>query len=266
MDSGWSWHLEGENESNGSRILMSRADMRNVGTDMNDEINIEGDEKQPFGVRFKGWPVIVALVVVLLLDLFFLSSLTLVEHANKRLSVTEIIVYSTIIFAIVLLAIISWLTKHYRLTRTVIIVSTAFVTLDLIGSVVALVLTLHWRNAGLGGLNLLWDSAVVWVTNLIVFGIWYWLIDSGGPLKRATGDVTQVDFAFPQQTEEYKGWKQWQPGFFDYLFLAFNTNTDFSVGETIPLSRRAKALMMTQAVISLVIIVTIAARAIGILA
>jgi hypothetical protein len=233
---------------------------------VNDQGNGKAQQKPEGGTRLKGWQAIVALVGVLMLDLFFLSSLTLMDRVNDRVTLVEVIVYSTLVFLILLLAVISWLTGHYRLTAIVIIASTIIVTLDLILSVVALVLTLHWRQTGLGGFELLWDSAVVWVSNLVIFGIWYWLVDGGGPLKRESGEVKKMDFAFPQQADDYKGWKNWEPRFFDYLFLAFNTNTDFSVGETIPVSRRAKALMMTQAAVSLIIIVTIAARAIGIIA
>ena len=86
--------------------------MRDVGTDMNDVTEIEGDEKQPFDERLKGWQGIVALVVVFFLDLFFLSSLTLLVRTNKRLTVIEIVVYSILVFAMVLLAITSWITRH----------------------------------------------------------------------------------------------------------------------------------------------------------
>jgi len=118
----------------------------------------------------------------------------------------------------------------------------------------------------------------LWFANVLVFALWYWKLDAGGPLGResATGKIESA-FLFPQMLADsapaaQQGKKdpakvdpQWTPHFMDYLFLAFNTSTAFSPTDTAVLSRWAKVGMMLQAIISLAIIAIIAARAINIL-
>jgi len=114
-------------------------------------------------------------------------------------------------------------------------------------------------------------AALLWLTNWLVFTIWYWRIDAGGPHKRhERARHTDGDFLFPQMTLVSSGEgvgsdATWLPGFVDYLFLAFNTNAALSPTDTPALSRRAKILMMLQALISLSVIVLIAARAVNLL-
>jgi hypothetical protein len=114
------------------------------------------------------------------------------------------------------------------------------------------------------GSNLLRDAALLWGSNILAFALWYWEIDGGGPVRRRLGSYVSGDFVFPQLQQDPKhGAERWLPDFLDYLFLAFNTSTAFSPTDTLVLSRRAKALMMAQSVISLVIIGVLAARAIN---
>lgn len=112
--------------------------------------------------------------------------------------------------------------------------------------------------------DLLRDAALIWVTNVLVFALWYWEVDAGGPAMRRMDRHASTDFMFPQMQREETGvTTSWAPGFIDYLFLAFNTSTAFSPTDTLVLSRRAKVLMMSQSLISLVVIAVIAARAIN---
>jgi uncharacterized membrane protein len=105
--------------------------------------------------------------------------------------------------------------------------------------------------------DLLRDAALLWASNVLVFALWYWELDGGGPAHRHHGEH---DFLFPQMTIHHK---EWTPEFLDYLFLAFNTSTAFSPTDTMVLARRAKVLMMLQSLISLVTIAVLAARAIN---
>jgi hypothetical protein len=107
--------------------------------------------------------------------------------------------------------------------------------------------------------DLLRDAALLWGSNILVFALWYWEVDGGGPAHRHHG---QHDFLFPQMTIQHKA-NEWTPEFVDYLFLAFNTSTAFSPTDTLVLARRAKVLMMLQSLISLVTIAVLAARAIN---
>lgn len=119
--------------------------------------------------------------------------------------------------------------------------------------------------------ELLHAAFFLWITNVLVFGLWYWRMDAGGPIARdmRVGHACG-SFLFPQMTlsedmdMQTRG-KPWSPQFVDYLFLAFNTSTALSPTDAPVLSRWAKALMMMQAMISLTIIVLIAARAVNIL-
>ena len=119
--------------------------------------------------------------------------------------------------------------------------------------------------------ELLRSAAALWVTNIIIFASWYWRLDAGGPHERArTPGHTDGAFLFPQMTMDpaakiAAGEHEWEPNFIDYLFLAFNTSTALSPTDVPVLSRWAKLLMMTQAMISLLVIVLLAARAVNIL-
>jgi hypothetical protein len=111
---------------------------------------------------------------------------------------------------------------------------------------------------------LLLDATLVWVANVLTFAVWYWALDAGGPHQRLGVAYNSQDLLFPQSTLTAKPeMLRWSPGFLDYLFLAFNTSTAFSPSDTLPLSRRIKLLMMLQTVVSLVVIVVLAARAIN---
>jgi len=111
---------------------------------------------------------------------------------------------------------------------------------------------------------LLRDAILIWGVNIVVFALWYWNLDAGGPAKRHPGKHASTDFAFPQQQQDDDGLVEgWSPGFTDYLFLAFNTSTAFSPTDTLVLARRMKVLMMLQSAISLLIVAVLAARAIN---
>jgi hypothetical protein len=139
------------------------------------------------------------------------------------------------------------------------------VTIAMIGSLVLLIRALpaHVETPP----QLLQSAAALWGSNILVFASWYWRLDAGGPHKRAqrSGHVNGA-FLFPQMTlpQDKKG-VEWTPNFVDYLFLAFNTSTAFSPTDVPVLSRWAKILMMTQSLISLLIIALLAARAVNIL-
>lgn len=120
-------------------------------------------------------------------------------------------------------------------------------------------------HSGASGLALLTTSITIWATNLLIFALAYWLLDRGGPAGRATGWRGRADFTFPRGDPSDGFPDDWQPIFADYLALAFNTSAAFSPTDVLPLTPRAKMLMMVQSCISLVTVVTVAARAINIL-
>jgi hypothetical protein len=132
------------------------------------------------------------------------------------------------------------------------------VTAGLAGSIALLIYTLPTEK----GVVLLRSAALLWCTNILVFALWYWEIDGGGPRKRLNSGHKAADFMFPQQVDGNT--TKWASHFVDYLFLAFTGATALSPADTYPLTRLAKALMMIEAVLSMVIIVLLAARAVNI--
>ncbi|TMD68339.1 MAG: hypothetical protein E6I91_04710 [Chloroflexi bacterium] len=132
------------------------------------------------------------------------------------------------------------------------------VTIGLVGSVSLLILQLPAEK----GSSLLRDAALLWGTNILVFALWYWEIDGGGPQKRHLSGHKAADFMFPQQADGNT--TGWVAHFADYLFLAFTGATALSPADTYPLTRQAKMLMMTEAMLSMIVIVLLAARAVNI--
>ena len=113
--------------------------------------------------------------------------------------------------------------------------------------------------------QILRSAGILWVSNVIVFSLWYWRLDAGGPAMRdRRGGHVEGAFLFPQMTMS-RTRENWSPRFIDYLFLSFNTSTALSPTDAPILSRWAKALVMLQAMISLTIIVLLAARAVNIM-
>jgi hypothetical protein len=119
--------------------------------------------------------------------------------------------------------------------------------------------------------ELLLSAASLWITNILVFALWYWRLDAGGPQQRDKfPGHRQGAFLFPQMTMSEEalreaGQQDWSPNFVDYLFLAFNTSTAFSPTDALVLAGWAKILMMVQSLLSLLIIALLAARAVNIL-
>lgn len=115
----------------------------------------------------------------------------------------------------------------------------------------------------IGGNQLLTSSVAAWVMNVLTFSLLYWQIDRGGPASLASH--TRPDWLFPQEGAREKAPPDWQPTFVDYLYLAYSTATAFSSTDVLPLTPRAKMLMMLESAISLVTTVAVASRAINIL-
>jgi hypothetical protein len=116
------------------------------------------------------------------------------------------------------------------------------------------------------GKDLLVAGANVWLTNVVVFALWYWELDRGGPLRRFEHVQREPDFLFPQMTSDHVTRGPWLPSFVDYLYVSFTNATAFSPTDTMPLSEWAKILMMIQSAASLLTIGLVLARSVNILA
>ena len=105
----------------------------------------------------------------------------------------------------------------------------------------------------------------MWCMNVLLFALWYWQLDGGGPLERRLERRREPDFLFPQQTLAESGGTTWQPSFVDYLFVSYTNATAFSPTDTLPLSHWAKLLMIAQSAMSLLLAIMVVARAVNIL-
>jgi uncharacterized membrane protein len=109
-----------------------------------------------------------------------------------------------------------------------------------------------------------WGGAI-WLTNVVVFALWYWELDRGGPAARAVGTRQYPDLLFPQMATSGVAPTDWEPQFVDYLYLAFTNATAFSPTDVLPLTRWTKMLMMLQSIVSVSTVVLVVARAVNIL-
>ena len=125
---------------------------------------------------------------------------------------------------------------------------------------------LHHGTKPEQGRPLILAGIVLWVTNVLLFGLWYWWLDRGGPIERAMNQAARPDFLFPQMTETKYAPRDWMPGLVDYLYTSFTNATAFSPTDTMPLTQTAKWLMAAQALSALTTIGLIVARAVNILA
>ena len=173
-------------------------------------------------------------------------------------------------FLLVVLAVTthdSLLHRSGRLRRTAGLIMTGLISLANITSLILVVSHLLSSPAKADGRNLIYSAVAIFITNIIMFGLWYWQLDGGGPGGRGT-HLPPVDFLFPQKTAPVAVTEQpnWQPTFFDYLYVSITNATAFSPTDTMPLTHRAKFLMSLQGVASLLTVALVAARAINILA
>lgn len=205
------------------------------------------------------WPALVALLVIAVV--FTILS----EHL--------VIVPGWLIFGLIVGLVIAALMfgfngnkelKHYTLVGVCFLLTAAVAS-----SIVLLILSLPGKT--IDALTLLLDAGLLWCTNIVVFALWYWQIEGGGPAERSHESANiyhkQAELIFPQFTmlDERPEFADWRPSFIDYLFVAFNTSTAFSPTDTPVLSTRLKVLSMIQSILSLVTIATLAARAVNIL-
>jgi uncharacterized membrane protein len=152
-----------------------------------------------------------------------------------------------------------------RLLRTISILLIALVS---IANLSALGLLVHdlLQHTSLEGKALIFSAVVLWATSVIVFGLWYWELDGGGPAMRHERGPHERDFLFPQQASPDVFTTPWMPSFFDYLYTSFTNSTAFSPTDTMPLTTGSKALMMVQSGSALITVALVAARAVNILA
>jgi hypothetical protein len=199
------------------------------------------------------WPAMVAILVVGLLY----GALPNYLSVGPRWLL--IVLVSVLEIPTILAARRQWTRAHETLGLVICVVGTLFLLWSL--ALLIRALPTHKENP----IDLLRSAVALWLANVIIFAFWFWRLDAGGPYGRdqAPGH-TEGAFLFPQMVEPAR-FSGWSPRFLDYLFVAFNNSTAFSPTDAPVLSRWAKVLTMVQSLISLTIVILLAARAVNIL-
>ncbi|MGW2255744.1 hypothetical protein ACWCXH_37180 [Kitasatospora sp. NPDC001660] len=205
------------------------------------------------------WAVSVAILAAVGLQLALPARLTI--HPHWMLPTLEL----ALLVALVVLNPHKRIDQTSQLLRSLSLALVAVISLANGWSAVKLVRDLIHTSASPGALALLGTGGAVWATNIIAFSLWYWEWDRGGPAARAQGVKSYPDFLFPQMQQEGIAEPGWEPSYPDYLYVAFTNACAFSPTDTMPLSVWAKLLMMTQSAVSLITVVLVVARAVGIL-
>lgn len=152
-----------------------------------------------------------------------------------------------------------------RVERSTSITAIALIIAGTISNLGHVVWMLTFRANDVNPTPLFASALMIWASNTLMFTLLYWELDAGGPDARENGKRHYVDFDFPAYEAEDKVPPDWRPSFPDYLFIGFTTSAAFSPTEAMPLTARAKALMVIQGLVSLATISVVAARTINIL-
>jgi hypothetical protein len=206
------------------------------------------------------WPVAVVTALGIALQVFVPDKLTLIRPS-------WIFPAAQGALLIVLVSVNSQrIDRESRIMRSLSLVLAGMLSLANGWSVVRLAVGITQGTTGQKAGQLLITGAVIWLMNVIAFGLWYWEFDRGGPVARALNLKDRYpDFQYPQMTLPPEMVPpDWEPGFLDYLYLAFTNATAFSPTDVMPLSRWAKVAMTVQSIISLVTVALVVSRAVNI--
>jgi hypothetical protein len=155
--------------------------------------------------------------------------------------------------------------RESKLLRMLSMIAIGLLSVANAWSAVRLVIGLVDGTLGNTAEPLLASGGVIWLTNVIVFSWWYWELDRGGPAARAHATHQCPDFMFPQMTSPDLAPPDWEPMYLDYAYLSFTNATAFSPTDVMPMSRWAKAAMTLQAMVSIVVVALVVARAVNVL-
>jgi hypothetical protein len=201
--------------------------------------------------------------------LAFLAICAIYLALPRDLVVGPIWLLPTLIVVLLVPTVVSHRVGKQSLNRTLGFVINGITTLALIGSVILLVRALPGHRES--PVRLLRSGGLLWLTNVIVFALWYWRLDGGGPtLRQQEKKFGSKSFLFPQMQIPHDERGQfacarWRPRFVDYLFVAFTQSSTFGPTDSPLLARWAKILAMVQILISLTIVVLLISQAVGVL-
>ncbi len=174
-----------------------------------------------------------------------------------------------IILAEILLVVVLGFTTNMRLARSrgvhgaLAIILLALISFTNISGLAFVLHSLIVGHGSIDGTQLLAVAIAIFLTNIIVYALWYWEIDSPG-LTRKTWSKNDKDFQFTQQDMSQE-FPQWRPQFGDYLYLSVTNAVNFAPADTRPITRQAKTLMASQALVSVFTLALVIARSVSIL-
>lgn len=188
-------------------------------------------------------------------------------HANEPATFGDIVFgleESIFVYTIILLiGIVFAFFKKYKFIYMVVILLVSIMSFDLMHNLFILLMNPDIQRQPV---TILIDAGLIWVSGLLIFALWYWIIDGGGPLSRDHDyDPAKIDLLFPQLQTHLKNRGEWKPQYLDYFFFSYFTSSSFAPADTLPLTKRVKVLMMFQATLSLVIIGMVVSRAVSLL-
>ena len=206
------------------------------------------------------WPVMLTIIAVILM-------LSLLPR-YIRLAPTWVtyVLGAVVLTPIAAVGLTSGQARWLRIERTVTMLFFVITAVLILANLINVIHAMVNRSAEITGLQLLASSIAAWIINVLIFSLLYWQLDRGGPESRVNHADARRDWFFPQEGDAVSAAPaNWQPTFIDYLYLAYQTATAFSTTDVLPLTPRAKLLMMFESAISLATILVVAARAINIL-
>jgi uncharacterized membrane protein len=205
------------------------------------------------------WPVALTILAVILLVALLPARIVLVP------SWVALGVGMAVLMPIIAVGLTRAQPSWLRLERAVTLLFFAITAIGTVVNLSNLINAIIHRSAEVTGLQLLTSGVAVWVINVLMFSLLYWQMDRGGPEARVNQMPTRTDWLFPQEGASAGHVPpDWRPRFVDYLYLSYSTATAFSTTDVMPLTHRAKMLMMLESAISLVTLVVVGARAINI--
>jgi uncharacterized membrane protein len=136
---------------------------------------------------------------------------------------------------------------------------------NVVGLVLLIAALITTPSDEIGGGQLLCTAVLIWLANLVVFGVWFWEVDCGGPFARSRTERAKPDFQFPQDDNPELAADGWRPRVWDYLYVSLTGASAFSPTDTMPLTLKAKLLVGLESTVSLVIVVLVTARAVNVL-
>jgi hypothetical protein len=218
-------------------------------------------------LNIHAWALVVLIIIEVLTN-FLSENLTVGQLTPDEQLLPHRLLYNVwlgLVFLGLLLVAILWTLNNVRRLRVAIFLLNGVFTVQLFVATVLIVLRLL-QSTKVSASALLVDGFVSFVTNILVFSLWYGYIDSSSTRFLETTVDRRWDFLFPQRQAAYHGYEEWQPSFWDYVFLAYTTSVAFSPTDTLPLSRAVKLLTMPQSIITLIAITAVVGTAINILA